>query len=100
MGHGGISPSLTLCHTKGPKDAHSHVTDRSRVGGIVILHGVIGPVTEPQILTNKGQILHEEGHQHHGGVAPAHGTQVQQVDGELHLGAASLSSSELKYQQQ
>lgn len=77
--------SVTLCHSQSSKHSHPGVPLVGRVCLVEELHSIIGPVTQPQVLTNESNVLNEVNHKHHDGISPSHGTQVLEVHWELHL---------------
>lgn len=76
----------TLCHSKGSKYTNSHISNMDRVAASIrILYSIIGPVTQPKVLTYDSHILDEENYNEHGGEVPAHRSQVLQIHREFDL---------------
>lgn len=70
---------VTLCHSQSSKHSHPGVSHVGRVRLVEVVNCIIGPVTQPQVLTNESDVLDEVNHKHHDGISPSHGTQVLEV---------------------
>lgn len=70
---------VTLSHSQNSKHSHPGVSLPARIRHVVVFHSIIGPVTQPQILTDESNVLDEVNQEDHDSVSPAHGTQVLQV---------------------
>lgn len=77
--------SFTLGHSQNSKHSHPGVPLPVGVCHVLVRLCIIGPVTEPQVLTDESNVLDEVTQEDHGRISPAHGTQVLEVHGELHL---------------
>ena len=71
---------VTLGHAQHSEYAHSGVPLPGGVGHVEVLHRIIGPIAEPQVLANESNVLDEVDQENHGGVDPAHGTQVLDIE--------------------
>jgi len=87
-------PSLTLRDSQNTEHSDAGVSLRGGVGHVVVVHRVVGPVAQPQVLADEGHVLDEVHEDDQRGEAPAHGPQVLQVDGELHLHTAESRRTE------
>lgn len=75
----------TLRHSQSSKHPHPGVSHWGGVVCVVVPHSIVGPVTQPQVLTDERNVLDEVDCEDNDAVSPAHGTEVLEVHWKLHL---------------
>lgn len=64
----------TLSHSQSSKHPHPGVSHWGGVVCGVVPHSIVGPVTQPHVLTDERNVLDEVDCEDHDAVSPAHGT--------------------------